>query len=263
MKGTLVFVTVVLLIAQTFCLRSPNSSSRKQQFKYITKEVIRPSDQAAKVGLDLCSTCVSFSGQAIGQLLNIILNVGVIGSCGELCTLLSQKIPGQLLNAVCNILCDIAGVEEFVKLVEKADLDPIYLCELLKTCPVKDDGDAKITSFAVTPKSGPKGEFVIGFVYMSNNGTGTGEIDLRIDTVDKIPVGENFLHEEAKAGTYDGSFKLKAEPDPSCDPTQQPCEQWVPGVYTVKMAICNGECGSKHPHSAIYDEATTTFTITG
>jgi len=28
-------------------------------------------------------------------------------------------------------------------------------------------------------------------------------------------------------------------------------------------AVCNGECGSKHPHSAIYDEATSTFEITG
>lgn len=263
MKGTLVFVTVVLLIAQTFCLRSPNSSSRKQQFKYITKEVIRPSDQAAKVGLDLCSPCCQFMSEAIQEIVEIILNVGVIGSCGELCTLLDQKIPSKALEMVCDIFCDIVGVEEFIKLINKAQLDPIYMCELLKQCPIKDDGDAKITSFAVTPKSGPKGEFVISFVYVSNNGTGTGEIDLRIDTVDHIPVGENFLHELAKAGTYDGSFKLKAEPDPSCDPTQQPCEQWEAGVYTVKMAICNGECGSKHPHSAIYDEATTTFTITG
>jgi hypothetical protein len=31
----------------------------------------------------------------------------------------------------------------------------------------------------------------------------------------------------------------------------------------VFTAICNGECGSSHPHSKIYDEATTTFQITG
>ena len=33
----------------------------------------------------------------------------------------------------------------------RADLDPIYYCELLKTCPIKDDGDAKINSLVVSP----------------------------------------------------------------------------------------------------------------
>ena len=34
------------------------------------------------------------------------------------------------------------------------------------------------------------GSFVITFEYVSKNGTGTGEIDLGIDTVDHLPVGE-------------------------------------------------------------------------
>ncbi len=33
----------------------------------------------------------------------------------------------------------------------RADLDPIYYCELIDGCLIKDDGDAKITSFTVTP----------------------------------------------------------------------------------------------------------------
>ena len=43
-------------------------------------------------------------------------------------------------------------------LVCRADLDPIYYCELLRACPIKDNGDAKITSLTVEPKSGPQGE---------------------------------------------------------------------------------------------------------
>ena len=39
----------------------------------------------------------------------------------------------------------------------RADLDPIYYCELLKLCPVKDDGDAKINSVVVHPRTVPKG----------------------------------------------------------------------------------------------------------
>jgi len=39
----------------------------------------------------------------------------------------------------------------------RADLDPIYFCEELKVCPIFDNGDAKITTLTVTPKSGPQG----------------------------------------------------------------------------------------------------------
>ena len=49
--------------------------------------------------------------------------------------------------------------------------------------------------------------------------------------------GQSFLHQLAGAGTYDGDFKLDAEPDPDCDPTQGPCEQWGPGDYTVKFGM--------------------------
>jgi hypothetical protein len=32
-----------------------------------------------------------------------------------------------------------------------------------------------------------------------------------------------FLHEKANAGTYRQTIKLKAQPDPDCDPSQQFC----------------------------------------
>ena len=34
-------------------------------------------------------------------------------------------------------------------------------------------------------------------------------------------------------------------------------------VLLCYTAVCDGECGSKHPHSAIYDETHLIFTITG
>ncbi|KAK3774916.1 hypothetical protein RRG08_007273 [Elysia crispata] len=214
-----------------------------------------------KVNADLCPLCIQFTGQAINQLLNIILNMGVVGTCGQLCQLLAEKTGSQLLGAACTILCDIEGVQEFVKLIQEADLDPIYLCELLKTCPVFDGGDATITKISVTPQSGPQGEREIMFTYASKNGTGTGEIIVGVDTVDGIPVESGFLQEPLAAGNYNKTLTLKAEPDPDCDPTQQPCEMWYPGNYTVIIDICNGECGSKHPHSKVYDRKTANFTI--
>ena len=83
----------------------------------------------------------------------------------------------QIVGIVCNILCDIVGVDEFVKIIDRADLDPIYYCELLKSCKIKDDGDATINNFQITPLSGPQGTtFKALLNYVSNNGTGTGEI---------------------------------------------------------------------------------------
>ena len=88
----------------------------------------------------------------------------------------------------------------------RADLDPIYYCELLRACPVKDDGDAEINSVVVHPRTVPKGnknlllamiiislyigsKFNINVTFTTVNGTGTGEIDLVILTQDGIPLG--------------------------------------------------------------------------
>ncbi|KAK3597884.1 hypothetical protein CHS0354_029466 [Potamilus streckersoni] len=247
-------VTCVLLATHTFAVHLQLTRGQKSFLKLVAKELEKP--------LDLCPICIQFTDQTIDILLNIILNSGIIGSCEILCTALEEKTGSKAIGAVCNILCDVVGIEEFIKLIDKADLDPIYFCELLKTCPINDNGDAHVTVFNVVPKTGPQGVFNIALTYESKNGTGTGEIVIDIETVDKIPVSTAFLNELKPKGIYNVPVELKAEPDPDCDPTQGPCEQWLPGQYTVKVAVCNGECGSKHPHSQIYDEKSTTFTIT-
>lgn len=229
-----------------------------------TQSMFRKSQlvHASPVSADLCPLCVQFTGQAINQLLNIILNGAVVGSCGALCGALAQKTGNQALGEICNLLCDIEGVEEFIKLVQKADLDPIYFCELLKTCPIFDSGDATIDKITVDPASGPQGQKTITISYTSKNGTGTGELGISIETVDGIPIGQRFLQEPLPAGSYNKTLNLKAEPDQNCDPTQGPCERWLAGNYTVVAEICNGECGSAHPHSQVYDKNTGMFEIT-
>ena len=67
------------------------------------------------------------------------------------------------------------------------------------------------------------------------NGTGTGEYSLLINTVDGIPVGQNFLTEPQQPGSYNIGWDVKAAPDPDCDPTQGPCEMWLPGNYTIEI----------------------------
>lgn len=207
--------------------------------------------------LDLCDVCVQFTGETVDQLLNIILNVGVVGGCNELCGLLNAS---QAIDVVCNLLCDIVGIKEFINLIQQADLDPIYFCELLKTCQVFDEGDANITALTITPKQGPAGtDFVFKLDFETKNGTGTGQVEIDIDTVDGMPVGDGQLMEPLKPGAYSITFKLNT--NGNCN--QEPCESWEKGTYNATLRLCNGECGSKHPHSGIYDTTTGSFEIAG
>ena len=122
-------------------------------------------------------------------------------------------------------MCDIAGVDEFVKIIQNADLDPIYYCELLKACAINDHGDATITSMTISPAKGPQGKFTVNLQYTSQNGTGTGELYIGIKTVDGIPLEDSFLLEAAKPGKYSESIVIDAQQDPDCDPSQGPCEE--------------------------------------
>ena len=120
---------------------------------------------------------------------------------------------------------------------------------------IKDDGDAKITSLSVVPAKVNYGmyqphshldhcvftltltgsDFEIDLSFSTVNGTGTGEIDLEIDTVDGIPLGQNNLWEPQPPGSGNAKWTVTAAQDPDCDPTQGPCEMWLPGNYTVKV----------------------------
>ena len=92
--------------------------------------------RAEPVGLDLCPTCVNTAGEAINILLNLV--VGTIPStCQALCGGLAPKLP-EVVVVLCEIACVGVGLDEFIKMIENADLDPIYYCELARGCPGKN-----------------------------------------------------------------------------------------------------------------------------
>jgi len=210
--------------------------------------------QVAKPQSDLCPICVNFMDQALNALINIILNVGVIGSCGELCAYLPNKIEAT----VCDLLCDYVGIEEFIKIIDKEDPDSIAICEdMIPVCPIHDDGAANITSVVVSPPSGPQGTtFDISMEFTVTNETGTGEIVIDVFPPDAFPMGDGELNEGFKPGNYAVRFSLQA------NPSEQ--EPFTPGVYKVELAVCNGECGAEgiHPHSKLLSKYVSQFTIT-
>jgi len=211
-KQAIIFLVLVLSTVANGSIQHHVSSTAIQRLQ-LNKDV----------GADLCPTCIRFAEQSLNILLNIILDSGILGTCQTICQALASK-TSALVGTICDLICDIVGIDEFIHFIEKADLDPIWYCEMAKLCPVNDHGDAKIKSFAITPPTGRKGTtFTVDVSFQTVNGTGTGEFEIDIKTPDKIPLGADFLLEAKKPGTYGERITIKAQPDPQCDPTMEPC----------------------------------------
>lgn len=98
---------------------------------------IAPSRTFQGNALDWCPDCINTFDYLIQTILDIILQVGVVDSCGQLCDLVTEKTGSELLGFMCTIGCDVYGIKEFVKLIEDADPDPIFYCENINLCPSK------------------------------------------------------------------------------------------------------------------------------
>eukprot|EP01156_Anaeramoeba_ignava_P014293 Anaeramoba_ignava/a608694_3762.p1 GENE.a608694_3762~~a608694_3762.p1 ORF type:complete len:247 (+),score=70.75 a608694_3762:42-743(+) len=204
-----------------------------------------------EVTADFCPECVSFMDESLQTILNIILNGGVIGGCDELCSLLNQS---EVITTLCNLACDAVGIKVFIYLIQKADLDSIWMCEECKLCPVKD-GNATIISTDVQPKSGPAGTtFQLTMIYQVTEETGTGTVEVDVQPIDGMPLGDAELIIKQGVGSYKITWSIQTEASDD-DP-------WGPGKAEVDFFVCDGECGSKHAHSKIYSTATNYFTIT-
>jgi len=219
--------------------------------QFSKSELILPTKYTSPtVGIP-CKLCVAFMNNAIEQLIEIIANVGIVGGCSAVCSLL----PAQLEQVVCDLLCDVLGIEEFIKLIDAADPDPIYICKVLKSCPINDNGNVRIDSFTISPAAGrARSTFTFVGIFSVLNTTGTGEVLMEVQPPGAPPFGDGELLESKTPGKYTFKLTLKAEPSEQ--------EPFIPGTYHALFAVCENSCGSKHPHSKIYDEAKAQFQIT-
>jgi len=201
--------------------------------------------------INFCSVCVQIMGQIINELLNIILNIGVIGSCGELC----GYLPNKYEQDACDLICDYVGIEEFIRIIEYEDPDPIYFCDEAKICPVTNNGSAISNSAWVTPESGPANtKFNIGFNYTVTSKTSTGGPAVVVLPPDGMPLSGSNFDEGEEPGTYVVYFSLDSTPSEQ--------EPFGPGLYNVTAALCAGDCSGRHKWSGVYCEAQSAFSIT-
>lgn len=199
-----------------------------------------------------CSACVSFINEALNDLIQIIAQVGIGGGCSKVCGLL----PSSTLATICDIVCEIAGIEEFSKLIQEADPDPIYICEVVNACPHSTTAAANITQLSISPSSGPSGtQFTISLAYTVTNTIATGELVVVIVPPDAESFGSGNTIFTQAPGQYGGQLQFTATPS-----EQEPFD---PGQYQVVAAVCEGSCGSVHKWSSTLSEKQTTFSISG
>ncbi|KYQ89742.1 component of the counting factor (CF) complex [Tieghemostelium lacteum] len=202
----------------------------------------------------VCPDCVNLVGNGMNQILNYILQGGVLGSCGALCSL----IPNSAGQLVCDLACSYVGIEEFVKLISDVDPDPIYICEVTHLCPSSLTSNATIPEMAISPLNGTTGTtFSIGVAYNVTNEIGTGQIAIQV--VD--PTGNGFgtasLLVETPVGMYTSNFQFTATPSEQ--------ESFPSGEYQLQAFVCEGTCGTIHGDkkygNRLLAQASTNFTI--
>jgi len=201
----------------------------------------------------LCPTCVTFIADSINDLLNIIANVGISGTCIDVC----NKLPDSLEIVICFMLCDLVGFEAFGKIIEAVDPDPIYICEQFGVCPFKTNASVEVNSTTIMPTEGRQfTTFHVAFEYTVINETGTGEVMFVIIPPKNSyrpgpPFGDAVLIVAQPPGKYDARFVFEAQPSEQ--------EPFLPGKYEIDFTICEGLCGSKHPYSYVMGKGTTSF----
>ena len=129
MYAAYILITVLCGTVASGVVSSPSRSNSLQR--------ISPLRLNGNRGLDFCPQCVNTFVDLINIVLNILLDVGVVDTCGDLCDLVEQKSGSEILGTVCTLGCDTLGIVEFVKLANKTDIDPIYYCEVINLCPSK------------------------------------------------------------------------------------------------------------------------------
>ncbi|KAL9652994.1 hypothetical protein ABK040_015509 [Willaertia magna] len=240
-------------------LNNPKNKKYNKYFRTTITPLKQVNEVKAKGGIDLCPTCISLLDQTINQLVNIILNAGVIGSCGKLCGYLQSY--GSLTVMACNLVCDYLGVTEFIKIIENADLDAIFACQELRICPIHDCTLPQCAAFVnsrVIPQVVQKGSQFTAITQLQIfNQTGTGELEYGVEG----PVtGDISGGELVPAGFAPGAYEIKV--DVRVEDDQQNEVIWFPGQYKFAFAACEGECGSKHPHSRVLAESAALFNVT-
>jgi hypothetical protein len=125
-------LTLIILVVIGAACASGSFNKNSHKFQQLSS-----SFEEQKVGIDLCPACINEAVDLINVILNVILDEGILATCGAVCGAVENKTDSRILGDLCAIACEALGIDEFVKLIIRADIDPIYYCQLVDMCPSK------------------------------------------------------------------------------------------------------------------------------
>jgi hypothetical protein len=111
-------------------------SNAARSFNPPSTNLERLTSNVDDVEIDFCPFCINEAVAAINVILNVILDEGILGSCEKLCAEVANRTT-KLVGDICDVACIAVGIDEFIRLIITADLDPIWYCELADMCPSK------------------------------------------------------------------------------------------------------------------------------
>jgi len=215
--------------------------------------VIKPlTNEPIKSKPDTCLECINWAIESLDIILNEILDGGIIANCGKACS----GLKNPYLNTFCTLLCDALGLDEFIHILNKSDLNPLYYCQLVHMCIVEDCTEpecVKIYVHQVRPEIAPEGSrFEIETAFTIVNTAGAGMLRYEIYQNPKDPISQDYLIEHwAPRGNFTQFLAI--------DTKEQALKI---GTWTARITFCEGMCGSKHPHTRLFDTAVANFTVT-
>eukprot|EP01124_Arcella_intermedia_P035274 TRINITY_DN893_c0_g1_i2.p1 TRINITY_DN893_c0_g1~~TRINITY_DN893_c0_g1_i2.p1 ORF type:complete len:245 (+),score=33.43 TRINITY_DN893_c0_g1_i2:66-800(+) len=212
-----------------------------------------------------CKACWDVGDTVLESWVEIFLYGGTFTSCADFC----DQVPTW--SEECTLVCTVLGDEVFFKLLNETDLDPIYLCQLLNTCPIDDCGPqcGVIDTVVVDPSEitippEDKDYVTITVKYnITKPWSGTGVVYYQM--VQCLQGDCQFLANSASLllpGGQMGSYTTQLSFNYDC-----PVLFDAGSPITAQVFLCNGNCDeygvARHPHSMLYDKASANIQTDG
>ena len=139
-KISIVLIVLLILFEQAYCTRVRAKTSSQSLF----------------FDSQTCEKCYEFSALIYRVINDAKVDIYIFDTCAFLCFEIVKHYNASIgFETDCNSVCETIGLFEFKGISQKIiDMGPILFCEYLKDCQIKDDGDAKIKNFFISPNIG-------------------------------------------------------------------------------------------------------------
>jgi len=247
-------VAVLLLALVSVALATPTGVWVSPLLKHDEdgKASILPSTPSARS----CEDCINVAIYIINVVANDILNGGIINTCEDLC----GAINSSVISTICELGCDAVGIDVFVKLLSRVDIDPILYCQYVHECLVSDCPDnatgscVNFTTVTATPTDGYEDtHFKVDVGMNVTQLVGAGMLQVAFFAEGSQPTNmdaEDELVSSYPPGFY--TFSIGFEPEQM---------DMQPGNWTIQITACEGQCGSTHEHSLLLTTIETSFSV--